>query len=213
MENKNTTPEDFACAVFDGYVEGPENVSALDSHDGCINIIKDKLLSFGLETTTLTTNDHLKKIRKAHPSDEEKFASGHSAYQGLRTNYLYCANCLCNKPHKEDWSCCVVAIVKYDSNESEKKDRACCKVQALFPHSSQCKLPFQSRRNFKMDREHGGVGFDTAAFPLETIVGGLYNNLVSTLGEIEKDGNHYGVCHNFWLAYAVVFSNIYLQLS
>lgn len=191
---------DFAKAVAPDKILGPlivGDVTAGDSHRCCLEYIIKKLESYDFHPTLFTNKDPITEIR----GTSKGFGVGHSSFQSKRSTYIYCGKCFNNVPQADNFSCCVIASTSCEKlTDVEKGERFSVELLAVYPHSSQCTMKNAYRRNFKMDRENGGRGWDTFEFPIDEICRGTYNNICEKLDNVGEDGDHYGKKLNelFW---------------
>ena len=212
MKYKIFTPTDYANAVFNDRIVGPPIASTLnqvgdpdlnmvdninDSHKYCMKVVMDKMKLYQYNPMLLTDKTPLTKFRKI----EQNFMKGHKSYASQRSNFIYCKDCFNMKVDNiEDVSCCVIATTTYkevaDVVDGVKSNvRASVEVKALIPHSSQCTLDHQSRRNYKMDAENEGRGWDVFSFPVDEIFRDTYTNICNALENVAQDGVHYGMLY------------------
>ena len=179
------TPKDFAEAVFPNIVVGK-------NHRDCIDTIIKKLKAYNCFACTLSSATSLTAIRKLEPG----FAKSHAQWSSKRiANYLYCENCLNNTPDAKKFHLSVVATLSY----KEQNNDATVKVLAVYPHPSQCNLALTSRRNYKIDKENKGLGWETLDFELGDIVGDTYSKFVQILRCTKINEDHGGKYNNVYI--------------
>lgn len=204
------SPSDYAKAVFDKPIVGPpisptitignpdedmDDIKIGDSHKYCLNQVMDKLKLYHFHPTLLTNKTPLTKLR----SNNNNFMEGHKSYSSTRPNYIYCKDCFNMKVDNiEEVTCCVIATTTYkemsDVVDGVKTNvRASVEVTALFPHCSQCTLEHQSMRNYKMDTENEGRGWDVFLFPVEEILRDTYANICNVLKNTGEDNPQPGM--------------------
>jgi hypothetical protein len=133
-------------------------VETKHSAKDCANALFSILEQYNFHPRLHTSKAPLDKIHKME--GYKSFAKGHSAWDPRRVNYVYCKLCYDNDPDPEKWRCSVIAI--YASGfEGEGSTRcATAKLLAVYPHCSQCNVPYRQRRNVIMDRENHGRGWE-----------------------------------------------------
>ncbi len=150
---------------------GPTSINC--SHVDCYEQIENTLKKYGFHPTTSVGNkanlDAHKKVQGLG------FGHGHNgvSFGETANNLIYCANCLQNELLHDGLNLCVIARVKWrgiypkadpdDSNQpiandgqalnSDRTVSVGVEVIEVYPHSSQCNIPIQERRNTIIDTE------------------------------------------------------------
>lgn len=200
------TPQQFAKAVFPSPILGREissdtGVDLKASHQDCIDTILPELEKYNYSPFIYRTTNILQQLKK----DIAGFAPGHGRNPSGRTNLVYCYNCHVNKPDQNEWSASIIAVMRWDDEEARKHDtagegdgkkkqikRAHFTVTHIFPHSAQCMVPYQFRRNFNMDLQNHGCGYDKFQFPTE-IVDAVCQPIVDKLQLTGMKDDHKGL--------------------
>ena len=201
------TPQHLAAAVFpdpiSGVAWGGNKDDKKISHEAAIKQITTQLAHYGYYAGTFT-GSFLTEERK----NNKQFAKGVTAYQTGNTCSLYCNRCM-KKEKGSDFHCHTVARVFYDKKESETNGCAVLKVTAIYPHSSQCDVDIEYRRNHKVDERHGGSGFEAYKFPHAEILRNTFDHIIQTLENISSDGDHKGMFNYMYLYIYVYMYCIY----
>lgn len=137
------TPEQFTSkAIFPTSITGPvieNDVTMADSHNHCIKHITNVLADYLYAARAMKSHTNISKFTK---QGHRQFR-GHSPVATGWSTYLYCPRCFSDCEEAKEWSCNVIANLKYSLFTNV--DGTICarvKVVAVHPHpSNECNVP------------------------------------------------------------------------